>query len=216
MYSSIFETVKNVLKETRNEFNKILQVQHIDIDLTGVIEDIIEGCLLSTIGEGYEDFLIDNDLIIFPMFDALPSGTLAAAAPSILNVEPNRPISGILYINNNLDLGKTNTIFYMKNILLHEITHILFFHPIFFNYFNMITTYNGISYINSPKVLEKARVHFGCDTLQRIALENDGGEGSVGSHWEPRYMLGDYMISTDFSDTTMSDITLALFEDTCI
>ena len=40
MYSSIFETVKNVLKETRNEFNKILQVQHIDIDLTGVIEDI--------------------------------------------------------------------------------------------------------------------------------------------------------------------------------
>ena len=32
MSSSIFETVKNNLKETRNEFSKILQVQHTDID----------------------------------------------------------------------------------------------------------------------------------------------------------------------------------------
>ena len=191
MSSSIFETVKTILKETRNEFSKILQVQHNDIDLTGAAEDIMEGCLLSTIGEGYEDFLIDNDLIIFPMFDTLPSGVLAAAAPCLLHPETNRPVGGIVYINNNLDLGKTNTNFYMKNILLHEITHILVFHPTFFNYFNMITTYNGVSYINSPKVLEKAKEHFGCSTIQRIALENDGGEGSAGSHWESRYMLGD-------------------------
>ena len=214
MSSSIFETVKSILKDTRNEFSKILQVQHTDIDLTGAAEDIMEGCLLSTIGEGYEDFLIDNDLIIFPMFDTLQSGVLAAAAPCLLHPETNRPVGGIVYINNNLDLGKTNTNFYMKNILLHEITHILVFHPIFFNYFNMITTYNGVSYIKSPKVLEKAKEHFGCSTIQRIALENDGGEGSAGSHWESRYMLGDYMISTDFPDAAMSDITLALFEDT--
>ena len=214
MSSSIFETVKNNLKETRNEFSKILQVQHTDIDLEGAAEDIMEACLLNTIGEGYEDFLIDNDLIIFPMFDTLPSGVLAAAAPCLLHPETNRPVGGIVYINNNLDLGKTNTNFYMKNILLHEITHILVFHPIFFNYFNMITTYNGVSYIKSPKVLEKAKEHFGCSTIQRIALENDGGEGSAGSHWESRYMLGDYMISTDYPDAAISDITLALFEDT--
>ena len=35
MSSSIFETVKSILKDTRNEFSKILQVQHTDIDLTG-------------------------------------------------------------------------------------------------------------------------------------------------------------------------------------
>ena len=40
MSSSIFETVKTILKETRNEFSKILQVQHNDIDLTGAAEDI--------------------------------------------------------------------------------------------------------------------------------------------------------------------------------
>ena len=45
-------------------------------------------------------------------------------------------------------------------------------------------------------------------------MENQGGKGSVGSHWEARYMLGDYMISTDYSEIVISDITLAYFEDT--
>ena len=47
--------MKNNLKETRNEFSKILQVQHTDIDLEGAAEDIMEACLLNTIGEGYEE-----------------------------------------------------------------------------------------------------------------------------------------------------------------
>jgi hypothetical protein len=45
-------------------------------------------------------------------------------------------------------------------------------------------------------------------------LEDQGGEGSIGSHWEARYMLGDYMISIDYNEIVISDITLALFEDT--
>ena len=40
-------------------------------------------------------------------------------------------------------------------------------------------------------------------------MENQGWEGSVGSHWESRYMLADYMVSTDFEDTAISDMTLA-------
>jgi hypothetical protein len=67
--------------------------------------------------------------------------------------------------------------------------------------------------VNSRKVLDKAREHFGCRTLDGIPLENQGGSGSAGFHWESRYMLGDYMISTDYQDTVISDITLALFED---
>ena len=57
MSSSIFETVKTILKETRNEFSKILQVQHLNIDLSGMSEDIMDGCFLSGIGIGYEKFL---------------------------------------------------------------------------------------------------------------------------------------------------------------
>lgn len=68
-------------------------------------------------------------------------------------------------------------------------------------------------YVNSPKVLEKAREHFNCHSLKRLPLENQGDTGTLGFHWEERYMLGDYMVGTSYMDNVISDITLALFED---
>ena len=73
-----------------------------------------------------------------------------------------------------------------------------------------------VSVINTPKVLAVARQHYNCKSLTGIPLENQGSTGSAGSHWESRYMLGDYMISTDYMDNVISDITLALFEDSKI
>ena len=213
MSSSTFEKVKSILIDTRSEFSKFLQVQHSRIDLTGYLDKIMEDCGLSNIGEGYEDFLLENDIIIFPHFDSLSTGVIASAAPCLLD-DNYRPVAGVVYINNKLNFDNTNINFYMKNILLHEITHILVFHPILFHLLNMNATLNGISYIRSANAVQKARDHFGCGSLKRIPLEDQGGRGSVGSHWESRYMLGDYMISTDYPDTAISDITLGLFEDT--
>ena len=78
MSSSTFEKVKSILRDTRSEFSKFLQVQHSRIDLTGYLDKIMEDCGLSNIGEGYEDFLLENDIIIFPHFDSLSTGVLAA------------------------------------------------------------------------------------------------------------------------------------------
>ena len=51
--------------------------------------------------------------------------------------------------------------------------------------------------------------------MDKLPLENQGGEGTAGAHWESRYMLTDYMIAdTDYREVVMSNITLALFEDT--
>ena len=69
-----------------------------------------------------------------------------------------------------------------------------------------------VSFINSPKDLTPARQHFNCPSLNG----NQGGTGSAGSLWESRYVLGDYMISSDYFDIVISDITLALFEDSVI
>eukprot|EP00331_Platyophrya_macrostoma_P032440 CAMPEP_0176459264 /NCGR_PEP_ID=MMETSP0127-20121128/33149_1 /TAXON_ID=938130 /ORGANISM="Platyophrya macrostoma, Strain WH" /LENGTH=80 /DNA_ID=CAMNT_0017850119 /DNA_START=56 /DNA_END=295 /DNA_ORIENTATION=+ len=41
-----------------------------------------------------------------------------------------------------------------------------------------------------PKLVEYAREYFACDSLMGIELENQGGEGTIGSHWERR-ILGD-------------------------
>jgi len=214
MPESTFETMKSILKEISIEFSKILQVQHLNIDLSGMSEDIIDGCFLSGIGIGYEKFLLDNDIIIFPMFDSsLESEALAAAAPC-LYTNDFRPLGGFLLINENLNFNKINSNFYLKNVFLHEITHILGFHYTVFSNLNMVSDEESTSYITSPKVVEKAREHFNCHSLTRIPLENQGGFENFGSHWESRYMLGDYMISTDYPDTAISDITLALLEDT--
>jgi hypothetical protein len=101
----------------------------------------------------------------------------------------------------------------MKNILLHEITHVLVFSPYIFGGLHLNRTINGMSYIISKNVVTQAQKHFDCNSLIGVPLEDQGGTGSAGAHWESRYMLGDYMVSTDYPDSAISDITLALFED---
>ena len=68
MSSSKFSRIKAILKETRKEFSKILQVQHENFDLTNFKETIMINCGVNTIAKDYSDFLVKNDLIIFPMF----------------------------------------------------------------------------------------------------------------------------------------------------
>ena len=38
----------------------------------------------------------------------------------------------------------------------------------------------------TPTVVAHVRQHLGCTTLQGALLEDEGGEGSSGSHWEYR------------------------------
>ena len=213
MSSSEFSNVKSLLQETREEFSKFLQVKHKNIDLSGNLENIIEACELDIIGADYSNFLIKNDIIIFPMFFNQDTDVLAAASPCIIG-EKYRPLGGVLYINNKIDFGKRNADLYLKNLIFHEITHILAFHPYFFKNLNLNKTIGSTNYIISSNVIAKAKEHFGCPSLTKIPLENQGGRGSEGTHWESRYMLGDYMVSTDYPDMAISDITLALFEDT--
>ena len=123
---------------------------------------------------------------------------------------------GILYIGTILDEWKKNWRTNMKYTIFHEITHVLGFSMSFFPSLNMVKKEGSIYYINSPKVLEQAKKHFGCGNLPHggVPLENQGGSGSAGSHWERRYMFGENMNMELTSEAALSDITLALLEDT--
>ena len=218
MDNKIFSEIKSLIQETVDEIQKFLKVQHVNIDLSiNGKAQIKEFCNLNNLNDGYQNHLINNDLVIFPGFDIdLDEGTIAAAGPC-METSDHKPCVGVLYINNNiLSMSKKNSNIYYKTVLLHEITHILIFHPIILLNLNMLTADKeaGIIYVSSKRVLDKARNHFKCTTLKGLPLEDQGGEGTAGYHWEGRYMLGDYMIGTDYSDSFISDITLALFEDT--
>lgn len=70
-----------------------------------------------------------------------------------------------------------------------------------------------MTFLKSPKILEKAKSHFNCDSVEGIPLEYNGGQGTNGAHWAKRYMNTDYMIGDSYGENLISDITLALFED---
>ena len=182
---------------------------------------IKENCEIENIDSNYQDFFLSSDLVIFPSFDStLPKTALASAGMCMFLTQSVRPIFGVLNINPNLSFSIKNSDLYMKILILHELTHVLVFSPDLFELLGMTTKqiFDGslVSVINTPKVLAVARQHYNCKSLTGIPLENQGSTGSAGSHWESRYMLGDYMISTDYMDNVISDITLALFEDSKI
>ena len=214
----IIKSLEKIFDEITNSFSSILSVRHVEIKIDD--ENIIkDGCQIPTFHENVKYWFMEYDILIFPAITSNIDKTILAASSPCMFINGNtKPIAGIVLINQNLSLDKKDFEYRMKNILFHELTHIIGFHPIIFENLKLISTktINGqqYSYINSKKVLEKAKLHFGCDNIEGIQLENQGASGTIGSHWETRYMLGDYMIGSDYSENVISDITLALLEDT--
>ena len=165
---------------------------------------------------------IDADLFLIVSINTLGNAQ-ARAYPIIKDENTNRPILGIVELNTAIDTFTKNHIIFISNLLLHEISHVLAFNSDLFPYFNKLPNLqqtvsdieiNGIKrqLLRTPKVVEKAMQHFNTDLLG-VELEDQGGSDTAGSHWEARIMLGDYMIGVDYPEIVISDITLAVFED---
>lgn len=48
----------------------------------------------------------------------------------------------------------------------------------------------NVTSIITPKVIEVVQRHFNCSSVQGAELEDDGGSGTAGSHWEQRVFEG--------------------------
>ena len=65
-----------------------------------------------------------------------------------------------------------------------------------------------------PQVLAEARAALGCPNLTAVPLEDEGGEGTVGSHWEFRLFQDDYMVGQTSGYTQqVTRLTMALMQD---
>ena len=170
---------------------------------------------------------IKSDFLIIVKIDninELPNGVLASALPISFHPLTNRPIVGLLTLSNNPNVynyGRVKE--YFSQVYLHELTHALGFLYTMFPYYpggleKTITKYvrRGIerNLIITPKVLEVAKKYFNCSNIIGVELEDQGGDGSSGSHWEQRILLGDYMGAVIYQEEiAISEITLALLED---
>ncbi|CCW71253.1 unnamed protein product [Phytomonas sp. Hart1] len=110
-------------------------------------------------------------------------------------------------------------VFASTRTITHEILHALGFGASVFLEKNMLDA-DGIrgkplSYVlKSPKVVEVARAHYGCNTMQYMELEDMGNGGSKGSHWKMRNAKDDLMSPMKGSSSFYSAITIAAMEDT--
>ena len=214
----VFEKLKISLDLATHYFELLLSIKGSDYEpLDHTILE--EECSVDNVDPNSTNWLKEYDLIILPTYinETETNDVFASAYPCLVNDNDYKPVVGKVNILPNFDFNKNNIIIFLQTVLFHEITHFLVFHPFLLNHFNAIKIEivgeEVKSYIVSPRVIEKARIHFGCNSLDKLPLEDQGGEGSAGSHWEGRYMLGDYMVSTSYDENVISDITLALFED---
>lgn len=177
---------------------------------------------------------VEADLVLFVTIansDATSSQTEAYAYSCVVDSSTGRPIAGVVALNvNRVTFSKVNSFQYNYLLIMHEITHVLAFNRSLFKFFinpdtgskkNLDETLrekvmiNGVEkdLIVSYNVRKKAAEYFDCPSIVGVELESQGGTGSAGSHWEARTMLGDYMIAQSYSEVYISEITLALFED---
>ena len=192
--------------------DKQIQDIHIDDWNKTMLGDSSTGNMLS----------LNIDLILLARIDdTMSESTLASAGSRYSDTENGRPLLGVVNINPSIDYTKLNSDHAFQSTILHEFTHVLgfsgsHFKNKFHNIFNK-TDEDGVvrQYINSPKVLEVARKYFNCSSIDGVELEEHGGDGTVGSHWEARILKGDYMNGfADYDEEVISEFTLALLEDT--
>jgi leishmanolysin len=218
------DNVKKILSLTKQIYEELLMVQRSssllrikDCDSRVSINDTV-----SSIG-------VDADLVVFPFVDTTPSGnTEAYASGCVISGVNNRPVAGIIGFTKNLNSSVDNWMEHFVALAFHELAHVLVFNPSIFDLFidkdwstipidKVVTTsiINGLErkLIITPKVVEAAKRHFNCSNVIGVELENQGGTGTAGSHWEARVMLSDLMIGVTYDEAVLSEITLAFFED---
>ena len=179
----------------------------------------------SVVGDSatYNDVSMNSqeiDLIIFGQLLSLDSSTLASASGVVFQ-DDGKPVLGLVKINKDVDYSKKKSQEYFQAIVFHEFTHILgfsihAFENYYHNVFSQVDDFGVMrTYINSEKVLAVARKYFNCPDLNGVELEESGGQGTAGSHWEARILLGDYMNGYAYTEEmVISEFTLALLEDT--
>jgi hypothetical protein len=67
--------------------------------------------------------------------------------------------------------------------------------------------------LKTPSLIQFARDFYQCPNVDVIPLENDGGEGSVGAHFERAIFMDENMTASDVQDEAFSGFSYSLLRD---
>ena len=172
----------------------------------------------------HQRFGLETDLVVYVTAKKYVGETwLTRAGPCYFDSESGAPLAGLFEYNT---AGAWDDV--ATNIALHRHTlaHILgFSYNLFFDFkFDngvlhttpvVISKTRGkvVYLLATPKVKEAGKQAFGYLGLDGVELEDQGGPGTVLSHWEKRIMMNDFMTSTVSTETIYSKVSLAVFGD---
>lgn len=99
----------------------------------------------------------------------------------------------------------------------HELIHSLVFSPNYFDKFllekNPVEMIDGKPYVTAPSVVKVAQEYYGCPTVNKVPLEDEGDKKTTfGFHWERKYFGNEIMTGSFLYDSILSRFTAALFK----
>lgn len=166
----------------------------------------------------------NTDLLYYVKTFREDSGTLAYASycpqANTFGLASGRPT--VAFMNINLkhldeDLKSKDPMLLAKWIFIciHEVTHSFVFSPNYFDKFllepNPVKKINGKPAVVAPSVVKLGKEHFGCSTLTSLPLEDEGGDGTMGAHWERKAFGNELMTGSQMYDSVFSKFTFAMF-----
>ena len=231
LLDSLYSIIINAFEKCITILNKLFKVKPLQDKIDFITDDDLNNWEFNP---NYIDSKIKNngegisaDLLILPKFSQNETiyFDYIEGYPVYFDESTNRPIIGIININDKISLNLKNIDFLLQSILLHELTHILGFLISLFKLYpggeaNTIIyeqeqrTKVNKGFIITPKVVSFGKKYFNCDSLRGVELERGSKDNIADSHWEARILLGEYMNSDIYTpEQVISEFTLALLED---
>ncbi|CAG9322125.1 unnamed protein product [Blepharisma stoltei] len=211
-----------VMSAVNNWFTNLLSVYPLQSNL----KLSISKCNSVTVPSSHQTTGVAADYILYIYGNTTTATYIARGGACTYDSGNNNVLAGTFEVNIANFFGSGT----QDNIInsIHEVTHALVFSSSLYSLYKQSdgTKYSSyqqtVNYPNRgksvtaltfPTVLAKAQSAFGCSTLVGLELEDAGGSGSAGSHWDMRVMPHDYMSPSFSYFSVLSDITSAMFQD---
>lgn len=72
---------------------------------------------------------------------------------------------------------------------------------------------DGKIYLQGDIIVQKGKEHYGCGSLTRLPMEDEGSTGNIGNHFESRVFGNELMVASAKIGYRLSKFTLAVLED---
>ncbi|XP_047327274.1 leishmanolysin-like peptidase [Impatiens glandulifera] len=220
--------LRKALEKTADWFKKALAVEPVkgNLRLSGYSACGQDGGVQLP-REYVDDGVPEADLVLLVTTRPTTGNTLAWAVACERD-QWGRAVAGHVNVAPRHLTAEAETL--LSATLIHEVMHVLGFDPHAFAHFrderkirrSQVTEQvmdekigRMVTRVVLPRVVMQSRHHYGAfsKNFTGLELEDGGGRGTSGSHWEKRLMMNEIMTGSVDTRSVVSNMTLALLED---